>query len=264
MSVDLSESAIVYEATMGALTGVRRILLLISGLLGLFLFNFFLFYFCWDNARIEAHYGVLKTLEQFHQEGKPYLSWKEDEQLLKRNKEEIDLIGKDLASKAYEVPLVGMPVSSSDFSIAILLLATALFLWLLFFQRKFGACLRQLARLRGWEVVVSALQYHFLLVGSNASFEGRLAVQGLIYGIPVVGSLQFLSDFVDLMFWFNDDVKKLAFNNNAFVLRTGIRLAVDLFLVIALTFLANRSYVEYKKVEEDLTEHLTLTPPKAV
>jgi hypothetical protein len=67
-----------------------------------------------------------------------------------------------------------------------------------------------------------------------------------------------VSDFVDLMLWFNDDMKKLAFNNNAFVLRMFIRLAVDLLLLLALGFLANRCYREYKKVEEDLTSNLNI------
>jgi uncharacterized membrane-anchored protein YitT (DUF2179 family) len=158
MATELSEAEIVYEATMGALTGIRRILLLVSGLLGLFLFNLFLFYLCWDNARIEARNGVLKTIEELHQEHKTYLSSQtEDDKLLARTRTEIAIISQSLANKSYEVPLVGMPVSTSDFSVAILMIATALFLWLLFFQRKLGACLKQLARLRGWGFVITSL-----------------------------------------------------------------------------------------------------------
>jgi hypothetical protein len=262
MTPDLSEVQIVYEATMGALSGIRRILLLISGLLGLFLFNIFTFYFCWDYARVEARKGVLETLEESHQEHKFYLgSQPLDDDLKAKAEKEIESISKDLADRAYEVPLVKMRVSASDFSVALLMLATALFLWLLFFQRKFGACLRQLAKLRGWEVVISALQYHFLLVGSNASAEGRRATQGLIYGIPFVGSLQIITDVVDLGRWFQDKIQKLAFNNNDFVLRMVIRLGIDVGLVVTLTILANRCYREYKKIEEELTEHLTIDAP---
>ncbi|HEX6900262.1 MAG TPA: hypothetical protein VF789_11135 [Thermoanaerobaculia bacterium] len=250
----LAEEDIVYDATMGALTGVRRIFILLSGLFGLYLFNMFLWYCGWDHARIAAREGILLVQESMVEEGQVYTD--EDKKFREKTENEIQSLRNSLTNQHYEVPLLKIPVSVNDYPVAILLTTAALLLWLLYFQRRFGACLRKLARMKGSGIVLSALQYHFLLIGKHSSPDGRLAAKGLIYGLPTLGMIQLGSDAFDVYQLWKTPIVTLAFGHSEFVMRTAIRLGLDFLLVLAVGVLSYRCYREYKDVEHHLTQFL--------
>jgi hypothetical protein len=259
---EISENDIVYQATMNALAGTRKLLLVISGLIGLFIFHMFLFYFTWDFARIDARHGVIESIRDYHKRGKLYeKSLKADDDLAAEMVREINSIEVKSIDKQYDLPLVGMKFSGADFSVAILILAAAVLLWLLFYQRRLAACLVRLAELRGWKVVISALQYHFVLIGEHASRDTRIAVRGLIWGLPCIGVLQVGSDVFDFISFKISRVQELAFHNERFLLRVVLRMGVDLALVGVVAWLAWKCYREYIATEAKLTSPLAEMSP---
>jgi hypothetical protein len=253
---DSEEGRIVYEATMGALVGVRRVLMLLSGLIGIFILNFFFWYLSWDKARLAGREGVIEVLERTHQRFEYYQDASQDAKIIEKMEEDKAKIESEIGSKTFELPLVGMPFVRTDFPVALLLSAAALLLWLLFYQRRLGACLQRLAQLRGWGVVLSALQYHFLLVGSHAAEEGRAAVKGLVYGLPILGSLHLVSDLYDLFVLSQRPVVELAFSSPGFLFKVSLRLLVDILLVVIVYKLANKCFREHQEAEQKLTRFI--------
>src|SRR6185295_6742944 len=144
------EKALVLQATIDTIQRTRRTLVVVSTLIGLGLFDLYVWNFSWDHARIVARRAIVETITSMHQNGAIFKgSVAEDDELVATLVKETNQIDKDMQDAKFDVPVVGRKVSVSDYSSGLLLTAAAVLLWLLFYQRRLSACLLRLSQLSG-------------------------------------------------------------------------------------------------------------------
>jgi hypothetical protein len=251
------DDSIVLDAAIDAISRVRRILWIIASLICLGFFFQFMWYLSWEKARVVARHAVVERMRQLDSQGIFVSgSLKSDSVLARSLEREATSIDRASAEAKFTVPLINMGVSSSDFSIALLMVAAFVLLWLVAYQKRVNSCLQALARINGWKMVSSLFQYQFAFLGKNSSRTTRIGSKIVLFGLPVLALLFLLSDAADLFVFMRDPVRKLAFSSLSYVLMSATRIGLDALLSVAVIILGWRAFRAFRDCEEDLLREL--------
>ncbi|HTA22060.1 MAG TPA: hypothetical protein VK763_00890 [Terriglobales bacterium] len=257
-----SEAEVVYEATKDAVVRTRRILLLVSGLIGVGFFYLFVWYGSWELARIDGRRAAVALLIQKNSEGDKVTDTLEgDKALLQDLDKKASELESHWADREFDVPLVNLKVASADFSVAILMIAIAMLFWLLFNQRRLNACLTRLEKLQGWALVAPLLEFHFILIGSHASPKMRAVARLLVLGLPILALSFFASDCLDLYFFWHNRVDRLFFVSCTYDIRVLARLLLGFTLAVIVTYVGLKCFREFRQSEDELLRYAQLSSP---
>ena len=157
------------------------------------------------------------------------------------------------ANREFEVPLLRLRVSSPDFPVAILIVALALLLWLLFYSRKVNECLTYLRREQGWSLVGHLLRFQFIVIGKQASRPMQLAALFLPMGLPFLAIGFLISDCVELHGFSKNPIQRLVFTSHAYQNRVAFRLLLEIALAILVGYFGTKCRKEFQDAEEKLT-----------
>ena len=250
-----SSEEVVYDATLNAITRTRQVLLVVSALIGLGFFTLYQWYGSWQHARVDARIAVASAVEQINSSGSLHGASRQlDQELIESMRAEAGAIRSAMANATFDVPLIGVTVSTADFPTGLLMVATGVMLWLYFYLRRLNECLDRLNRISGWGVVKPVLEYHFTLIGTHASPTMRRAAAGLILGLPAFAILTLLSDVYDLYSIWSDPTQGLAFSSADYVIRVAVRLLVDFVLICAVTIAGWSSFKQQQAAEDTLLQ----------
>ncbi|HKV94595.1 MAG TPA: hypothetical protein VJW20_18765 [Candidatus Angelobacter sp.] len=178
---------------------------------------------------------------------------KDDPQLVENMEKSAGKLEDDHHNREFEVPLLHLRVSSPDFPVAILIIALALLLWLLFYSRKVNECLTYLHQKQGWSLVGHLLKFQFILIGKDASRPMQLAARFLPMGLPVLAIFFVISDCFDLYGFSQDPIKKLVFTSGAYDGWVAFRLLLEIALAGLVGYFGTRCRKEFLSYEEELT-----------
>lgn len=248
-----------YSGVLDAIKGTRRILVILSALIGLAIFHNFLWFATWDLARLSAGTVILEHLNEVQKSGGSYLDTPADDAKVREKVgAKQAALSERLLERQYKLPLVNLEVSVADFPVALLLLAVGNLLWLLVHLHRMTDSLEVLTKRKGYECVALTLRHHFVLVGAHARWWARAASRALLFGMPVFGLSCILSDVIDAREFASQKVMELAFNSSEFVYRLALRVGIDTVLTAmcwALAWLCQREYVVTEnKVLQELQE----------
>lgn len=248
------EGEIAYEAAKAGIAHVRLTFLLISALIGLGFFFLFNWHVSWEMTRAKGRRAVAAEIRRIDSQGGTVKKTKEeDEQLAKGMEETANKLEAEHDNREFEVPLLHLKVSSSDFPVAILIVALVLLLWLLFYNQKVNECLIYLRREQGWSLVGHLLRFQFILIGKHAPRPMQLAARFLPMGLPVLAMSFLISDCIDLYGFWQDPIRKLVFTSPAYDSQVAFRLFLEIALAGLVTYFGTRCRKELLRSEEELT-----------
>jgi hypothetical protein len=248
------EGEIAYEAAKAAIAHVRLTLLLMSALIGIGFFFLFNWHASWELTRAEGRRAVAAEIRRINSQGGTVTgSTADDQRLAETMKKTADALEEEHANHEFEVPLLRLRVSSPDFPVAILIVALALLLWLLFYNRKVNECLTYLRQKQGWSLVGHLLKFQFIVIGKHASRPMQLAARFLPMGLPVLAIFFLISDCVDLYGFWRDPIKKLVFTSGAYDARVAFRLLLEIALAGLVGYFGTKCRKEFQSSEEELT-----------
>lgn len=249
------EGEIAYEAAKASIAHVRLTLLLISALIGLGFFFLFNWHVSWEMTRAKGRRAVAAEIRRIDSQGRTVMKSKEeDERYAKKMDETADKLEEKHDNREFEVPLLRMRVSSSDFPVAILIVSLALLLWLLFYSRKVNECLTYLRRQQGWSLVGHLLRFQFILIGKQAPRPMQLAARFLPMGLPFLAISFLISDCFDLYKSWRDPIRKLVFTSHAYDVQVAFRLLLELALAVLVSYVGTKCLKEFLHSEHELTQ----------
>jgi len=274
------------QATVDAIRGARRTLVAITSLSALGYFHLFHWYGSWQLARISAWTAIAEhrralvldahrpaagrvprtaaapgpaqvlpdtALRLGVGEGvRPFAAESTVLAQYAQANARVEALSREWADRQYEVPLLGLTVPGSDYSVAIIMVAMAMLVWLLLSQRRLNACLGSLEQEAGWGEAKRVLQLHFALLGRHATRTTRVAAFALIAALPLLAFLSLLGDGYDLYGYWTSQVYQAAFSSDEFVRRVTARLVLDAVLCLATGFVGGQCLKEYTKAQADL------------
>jgi len=252
-----TEEEIVFDATLETIRGIRRVLWLITSLVCIGFFYLYLWYGSWDNARVSGRLAIVNEISKMHSRNYFYKDKKNDSIIINSLLAEAELINLERTKEKYEMPVIGLKISASDFSIGILMGAAAILTWLLFYQKRLLKCLTRLENEAGWEITIPLLQYHFVMIGSHSDKYMKIAIKSLIICLPILSFLYLCSDILDLYLKvYSDNLKILAFNDMKYLIYITCRVGWEVILTVYLAIIGLRCLKELSTTEKSLTRFL--------
>ena len=206
----IQNNNLLLDATIETIKSARRILWLITTMVCLGFFFIYLWYFSWENARIVARNGIcnIKSNEIKAKDYKGNLNL--DTALISKYKKEAQNLENEISNKKYNLPLVGINISISDFSIGIMMVSTALLVWLYLYLNRLFSCLETLKKKKGWRIIISLLKFHFVIIGSHSEKYIKYISKTLILSLPLLSFLFLLNFYLTelfLRFYFSNHPK---------------------------------------------------------
>lgn len=255
---DISEESTLYQTAADALIGMRRTMLVISTILGLGAMHTYDWYLSWDNARIAAREGILARIADgasVRAEGGTDRGPDPEPGEIEALTRGLQKLRESQQMGVRAVPLIGIEVPEADYSVALLLLGTAMLVWVVLFQRKAFACLEEVETKIGWPVARALLRHNFVLISDSGSLLERWAGYLLFLGLALLASVCLASDITDLIRMSTDPLGALAFEAPKFTRLLWWRIGMDVVLLLALWALGLACLFQHRGMEKKVLRY---------